>query len=209
MVCLPWADSDQCFNVSGAYFRWLFWMTVSDYCSRWLFRMLVSDEYSGLLFRMTIPDAYFRWLFQMTISDYCSRWIFRMLVCNSTTDSYFSDQFVFSWSIPISTNRSTDWSHDWFVFERRLPTAELWPRPPDTFQAYRNNYSIVTKEKKVFFLWLWLFRWYRMLIKILAKGWCCQKKGLCVRLFTVGKRRLEILLKSVLFNPFAKIVKGF
>ena len=144
MVCLPWADSDQCFNVSDAYFRWLFRVTVSDHCSRWIFRMPVSDDYSGLLFRMsisddfsrwlfrmTISDAYFRLLFQMTVSDYCSRWIFRMLVRNSTADSYFTDQFVFPRSIPISTNYSTDWSHYyWFVFERRLPTAEFWPRSP-------------------------------------------------------------------------------
>ena len=130
MICIPWADSDQSSNVSGAYFRWLFGMTVWNYFSRGLFRMSVSDDCSGLLFRMTISDAYFRWLFQMTISDYCSRWIFRMLVCNSTTDSYSSDQFVFPRSIPISTNHSTDWSHDWFVFERWLPTAELWPRSP-------------------------------------------------------------------------------
>ena len=141
MVCLPWADLDQCFNVSDAYFRWLFRMTVSDHCSRWLFRMPVLDDYSGLLFWLTILDAYFRWLFRMTISDayfswlfqmtgldYRSRWIFRMLVRNSTADSYFTDQFVFPRSIPISTNHSTDWSHDWFVFEGRLPTAELWPR---------------------------------------------------------------------------------
>ena len=110
--------------------------------------MPVSVDYSGLLFRMTILDAYFRCLFQitfpdvgclrMTVSDYCSRWIFRMLVSNdffgwlfvSTTDSCFSGQSIFPRSIPISTYHSTDWSHDWFVFERQLPTAELWPRSP-------------------------------------------------------------------------------
>ena len=128
MVCLPWADPDQCFNVSDAYFRRLFRITVSDHCSRWLCRIPVSDDYSGLQFRMTISNACFRWLFQVTVSDYCSWWIFRMLVRNSTADSYFTDQFVFPRSIPISTNHSTDESHNWFVFERRLPTAELWPR---------------------------------------------------------------------------------
>ena len=60
---------------------------------------------------------------------------------NSTIDSYFSDQIVFPRPIPISDNHSTDWSDDWFVSERQLPTAELWPQPrrppppppPDTF----------------------------------------------------------------------------
>ena len=133
--------------------QWLFWMTVSDYFSRRLFRMPVSDDYSGFLFRMTVSDTYFRCLFQMTfpddssewlfrmppndsfgllfqmnILDACFRWLFRMTVRNSTTDSYFNDQSVFPRSIPISSNCSTDWSHDWFVFERRLPTVELWPR---------------------------------------------------------------------------------
>ena len=130
-------------------------MIVSDYCSRGLFRMPVSDDYSRFLFGMTVSDAYFRCLFQMTfpddcsewlfwmprndsfgllfqmnISDACFRWLFRMTVLNSTTDSYFSDQSVFPRSIPISTNPSTDWSHDWFVFERWLPTVELWSRSP-------------------------------------------------------------------------------
>ena len=139
-------------------------MTVSDYCSRRLFRMPVSDGYSGLLFRMTISNAYFRCLFQMTfpddcsewlfrmppndsfellfqmnISDACFRWLFRITVHNSTTDSYFSNQSVFPWSIPISTNHSTGWSHDWFVFERRLPTAELWPRSP-LIGKFNSNY---------------------------------------------------------------------
>ena len=43
---------------------------------------------------------------------------------------------------------------------------------------------------------------------MLANG-CCQKRGLWVRLFIVGKRKLEILLKSMLFSVFAKIVKWF
>ena len=112
--------------------------------------MPVSVDFSGLLFRMTILDAYFRCLFQMTfpddcrmppndcfrllfqmnISDACFKWLFRMTVGNSTTDSYFSGQSVFPRSIPISTYHSTDWSHGRFVFERRLSTAELWPRSP-------------------------------------------------------------------------------
>ena len=129
MVCLPWADSDQCFNVSDAYFRWLFRMTVSDHCSRWLFRMPVSDDYSGLLFRMTISDAYFRWLFQMTvpndyfgclfqmtfpdncfgllfqmnISDVCSQFhgwfLFYRPIRISTVDSYFNQ--LFDWLVPL------------------------------------------------------------------------------------------------------------
>ena len=35
-----------------------------------------------------------------------------------------------------------------------------------------------------------------MLIKILANG-CCQKKGLKVRLFTVGKRKLQSVTNIV------------
>ena len=68
----------------------------------------------------------------------------------------------------------------WNVLLRHYINAFIqivnWNNLNETFQAYRKNYLIVTKEKKVFFLWLWLFRWYRMLIKILANG-CCQKKG--------------------------------
>ena len=119
--------------------------TILDACFSWLFRITVPDDYFWCLFQMPISDDFSRWLFQMTVgclritvSDYCSRWIFRMLVSNdffgwlfvSTTDSCFSGQSIFPRSIPISTYHSTDWSHDWFVFERQLPTAELWPRSP-------------------------------------------------------------------------------
>ena len=131
---------------SVEYFRWLFRMTVSDDFSGWLFRMTISGDYSGCLFQITVPDDYFewlfrmpisydcsRWLFRMTIPDACFRWLFQMTVRDSTTESYFSDQLLFPQPIPISTNHSTGWSHDWFVFERRLPTAELWPwSPPDS-----------------------------------------------------------------------------
>ena len=105
----------------------LFQMTFPDDCFGSLFQVTISDACFRWLFRITVPDYYFRWLFQMTVSDYCSRWIFQMLVRNSTADSYFT---TFPWSIPISTNHSTDWSHYWLVFERRLPTAELWSRSP-------------------------------------------------------------------------------
>ena len=144
---------------SVEYFRWLFRMTVSDDFSGWLFRMTISGDYSGCLFQITVPDDYFewlfrmpvsydcsRWLFRMTIPDACFRWLFRMTVWDayfrwlfqmtvrdSTTESYFSDELLFPQPIPISTNHLTGWSHDWFVFERRLPTAELWPwSPPDS-----------------------------------------------------------------------------
>ena len=105
-------------------------MTVSDDFSGWLFQMTISDDYSGCLFQMTVPDDYFGWLFQMLISDDFYRWLFRMTVHDSTTDSYFSDQFVFPLLIPILTNHSADWYHGWFVYERPLPTAELWPWSP-------------------------------------------------------------------------------
>ena len=109
-------------------------MTIPDDFSGWLFWITISDNYSGCLFQMTVPDDCSRWLFRMSILDDCSRWRFRMNVRDSTTDSYFSDRFVFPRPVPISTNHSADWSHDWFVFERRLSTAELWSRsPPDTF----------------------------------------------------------------------------
>ena len=111
--------------------------TISDACFSWLFRITVPGAYFGCLFQMTFPDDcrmppndYFRLLFQMNISDVCFKWLFRMTVCNATTDSCFSCQSVFPRLIPISTYHSTDWSHDWFVFERQLPTAELWPRSP-------------------------------------------------------------------------------
>ena len=102
-------------SIPDDWIRWLFWMTVLDACFRWLFQMTVLDDY-------------FRWLFQMPISDDFSRWVFWMTVCDSMTDSYFTEQFLFPRLIPISINHSADWSHNnWFIFERRLPTAELWP----------------------------------------------------------------------------------
>ena len=130
-------------TVPEDYFGCLFQVTIPGYCSGWLFRMPISDAYFRWLFQVTVPNDYFGCL-RMTVSNYCSRWIFRMLVSddlfhNSTTDSYFSNQSVFPWSIPISTNHSTDWSHDWFVFERRLPTAELWPRSP-LIGKFNSNY---------------------------------------------------------------------
>ena len=117
-------------TIPDAYLRWLFRMTIPDDFSRWLYRMTISDNYSGCLFQMTVPDDCSGWLLRMSILGDFSRWLFRMTVRDSTTDSYFSDQFVFPRPIPISTNHSANWSHDWFVFGRRLPTAELWPRSP-------------------------------------------------------------------------------
>ena len=124
-------------------------MTNSDDYFGWLFRITVPEEYIGCLFQRPISDDFSRWLsewlfrmppndcfgllFQMNISEACFRWLSRMTVRNSTADSYFSDQFVFPRSIPISTNHSTDWSHNWFDFERLLPTAELWLRSPSWY----------------------------------------------------------------------------
>ena len=82
-----------------------------------------------------------------------------------------------------------------------------WNNLKETFQSYRENYSIVT-GKESFFLRMVLFRQYKELIKILTKG-CCQKKGLWVCLYTVGKRKLEILRKSMIFTLLSKIVKRF
>ena len=117
---------------SDDYFGWLFRMTVMDACFRWLFRMTVlvtiSDGYFRCLIQVTVPDNYLGWLFRMLISDDCSRWLFRILfrclflttvrmtVRDSTTDLYFSDQFIFPRPIRISTNHSADWYHDWFLF---------------------------------------------------------------------------------------------
>ena len=110
-------------------------MSVSVDCSGLLFWMTILDAYFRCLFQMTFPDDCqmppndcFRFLFQMNISNTCFKCLFRMTVGNFTTDSYFSGQSVFPRSIPISAYHSTDWSHEWFVFERRLPTAELWPK---------------------------------------------------------------------------------
>ena len=101
--------------------------------------------YFIFLFRMTDSDEYFGGLFWMTVSDDFSGWLFWMTVRDSTIDSCFSDQFVFPRLIPISTNHSADWSHDWFVFERQLPTVELWPRsPPDRLYYLRQNINVST-----------------------------------------------------------------
>ena len=133
-------------------FGLLLQMTISDACFRWLFRIIVQDDYFGCLFQMTFPDDCSEWLFpippngcfgllfQMNIPDVCFRWLFRITFRNSTTDSYLSDQFVFPISIPISTNHSTDWSHDRFVSERRLPAAKLWSRSP-WYQTVLKTYN--------------------------------------------------------------------
>ena len=138
-------------------FGLLLQMTISDACFRWLFRIIVQDDYFGCLFQMTFPDDCSEWLFpippngcfgllfQMNIPDVCFRWLFRITFRNSTTDSYLSDQFVFPISIPISTNHSTDWSHDWFVLERRLPTAELWPRSSLIFLTEHLRWLLLSK----------------------------------------------------------------
>ena len=112
---------DDCFGL-------LFQMTISDTCFRWLFRITVPDDYIGSLYQMTFPDGSFGLLFQMNISD-----------------SYFSNQFVFPRSsIPISTNHSADWSHDWFVFERRLPTADF--EDADRFLVHLTSIVIYLKS---------------------------------------------------------------
>ena len=121
------------------WFRWLFWMTVSDARSKWLFRMTVWDDYFGWLFWMPISDDCSRWLFRMPISDDFSRWLFVIRI--------------------LSTNYSADWSHDWLVFERRLPTVELWPRSPlihiplpEIFRQFSFEIKISRLWKKNFFV---------------------------------------------------------
>ena len=151
------AFPDDCFGllfqgtISDAYFRWQFRMTVSDYCSRWLFRVRASDYFSGWLFGLllfgllSISGNSFEWLFRMIDLHEFTKWkwsldhlltttlhlngsfVISRPFHNSTTESYFSDQFIFPRLIPISTNH---WSDDWFAFERWLPTAELRPNSP-------------------------------------------------------------------------------
>ena len=97
-----------------------------DYCSRWLFWMSIPvdwfDDYidQKRLYGSEVSTTYY-------LND---AFAVERLLCNSTTDSYFSDRFVFLWPIPISTNH---WPDDWFIFERELPTAKLWPRSPLLF----------------------------------------------------------------------------
>ena len=170
---------DDCFGLlfqmtisENAYFRCLFQMAAPYDNFGWLFRITVPDDYFEWLFRMPISEHFSRWLFRMTISHYCSRRLFRMPVsddfsgwlfviprpfCNSATDPYFDEQLVFPRPIPISTNYSTDWSDDWFVLERRLPTAELWPRSPPLPLSGFGTRMITAKKylnprKKVFLL---------------------------------------------------------
>ena len=128
-------------------FRMTVQMTVSDDCFGLLFLMTTLDDCFGCLFQSTFPDDNFgycfRWRFRMTILDRARLLIcrpewnirteltkrqngnefsnFHYLIPrpfrNSTTDSYFSDQFVFRPPIPILTNQ---WFNDWFEFEWRL-----------------------------------------------------------------------------------------
>ena len=97
-----------------------------DYCSRWLFWMSIPvdwiDDYidQKRLYGSEVSTTYY-------LND---AFAVERLLCNSTTDSYFSDRFIFPWPIPISTNH---WPDDWFIFERELPTAKLWPRSPLLF----------------------------------------------------------------------------
>ena len=130
-------------NNSDDYFGWLLRITVPEDCFGCLFQMTISDYCSGWLFWMP-PNDCFGLLFQMNIFDACFRWLFRMTVPNSTTDLYFSDQFVFPRSIPISTNHSADWSHDWFVFERRLPTEDF--EDADRFLVHLTSIVIYLKS---------------------------------------------------------------
>ena len=128
----------------------LFQLTIPDDCSGWVFWMPISDDCR------TPPNDCFWLLFQTNISDTCFKWLFRMTVRNSTTDSYFSGQSVFPRPIPISNYYSTDWSHDWFVFEWQLPTAELWPRSPlITFffqkQSHIFSFNRVQKQSLISF----------------------------------------------------------
>ena len=83
MVCLPWADTDQCFNVSEAYFRWLFRMTVSVYCS--------SNDYFGCLF--VIPRLI---LILPTNSYFHGRFLFQPIIqlIGPTTDWFLNDGFL-------------------------------------------------------------------------------------------------------------------
>ena len=135
MSSLSW--SDQCFNVSDAYFRWLFRMAVSDFCSRWLFRIPFSDDSSGLLFRMTISDACFRLLFRITVPDDCSKWLFRMPISDdffiwlfriTVPDEYFGCLFVIPGLILILATNS--YFHGRFLFQ---PIIRLIGPTTDSF----------------------------------------------------------------------------
>ena len=95
-----------------------------DYCSRWLFWMSIPvdwfDDYidQKRLYGSEVSTTYY-------LND---AFAVERLLCNSTTDSYFSDRFVFLWPIPISTNH---WPDDWFIFERELSYCKIMaPIPP-------------------------------------------------------------------------------
>ena len=138
-----------------AYSRLHFQMTFLDYCSRWLLRMPLSDDFSRWLFRfimfglLFISDGYFAWicsseevkwkrgldhlLFNRRLRSSTAPWNFKQPLRNSTTNSYFSDQFVFSdFSDRFRFARPIYISTNQFVFQQRFPTAELWRRSPLT-----------------------------------------------------------------------------
>ena len=60
----------------------------------------------------------------------------------------------------------TEWTESKYFISNVLPKHFIneyirvinWNNFNETFQAYKKNYSIVTKEKKVLFFLLWLFR---------------------------------------------------
>ena len=133
--------------------RWPFWITVPDDYFGCLFQMTFPDDcldsycLDCCLFRMAILDGYSAWicsseevkwkrgldhlLFNRRLSSSTAPWNFKQPLRNSTTNSYFSDQFVFSdFSDRFRFARPIYISTNQFVFERRFPTAELWPWSP-------------------------------------------------------------------------------
>ena len=135
--------------------RWPFWITVPDDYFGCLFQMTFPDDcldsycLDCCLFRMAILDGYSAWicsseevkwkrgldhlLFNRRLRSSTAPWNFKQPLRNSTTNSYFSDQFVFSdFSDRFRFARPIYISTNQFVFQQRFPTAELWRRSPLT-----------------------------------------------------------------------------
>ena len=122
-------------TTSHASFRWLLDDCLDLYClDCCLFRMAILDGYSAWI----CSSEEVKWkrgldhlLFNRRLRSSTAPWNLKQLLRNSMTDSYFSDQFVFSdFSDRFRFARPIYISTNQFVFERRFPTAELWPQSP-------------------------------------------------------------------------------
>ena len=130
MVCLPWVDSDQCFNVSDAYFRWLF-------------RMTVPNDNFGCLFWMTFPDDCFGCLF-----------VIPRLILILGTNSYFHGRFLFQAIIRLICPTIDSFLNDSFVLQNYGPDPPWYNKDIRDFDSTIIHF--IEARKLIFISMRWL-----------------------------------------------------